>query len=313
MPTYLVHGFRWQRHLINIHIVRYDLEDAASDWIVAPASSVTLLNSFYTLYDFLPPSNPPPASYALPAPHAEVVVQDEAKVPRRLTKKNTRSRSSLSSSLSLRQKRPVSVDVATALKTNGENGSNGNGTRQISPDRPSDSTKSTSSLPSRKEGDKMPNFNDWSVVKLVEEYDPNDLKTVTAPCAYVGDYMVEVKTGISIEEETKKYEAMMRAEEEACVSSPGEPGTPGEGLSARDIRRKSRRLGWFEKLRDGLQKGGDIGWFVVVCGDEERDTGIAEDLSESTETGSDEGSGSRTPRSAGVRGFFSRKKSTSDE
>lgn len=152
-------------------------------------------------------------------------------------------------------------------------------------------------------------------MKLVEEYDPEDLKTVTAPYAYVGDYMVEVKTGISIEDEMKKYEAMMRAEEEACVSSPGEPGTPGEGLSARDIRRKSRRLGWFEKLRDGLQKGGDIGWFVVVCGDEERDTGIVEDMSESTETGSgsDEGSGSRTPRSAGLRGFFSRKKGTSEE
>src|SRR5271167_3724871 len=59
MPTYLVHGFRWPRAAIRIHIILFDLEDAASDWIVAPASAITILNSFYTLYDFLPPSHPP--------------------------------------------------------------------------------------------------------------------------------------------------------------------------------------------------------------------------------------------------------------
>jgi hypothetical protein len=32
----------------------------------------------------------------------------------------------------------------------------------------------------------------------------------------------------------------------------------------------SRKTGWFEKLRDQLQRGEDIRWFVVVCGDEER-------------------------------------------
>ncbi|KAF4624450.1 hypothetical protein G7Y89_g13718 [Cudoniella acicularis] len=306
MPTYLVHGFRWDRPTINIHIVRYDLEDAATDWIMAPATAITLLNSFYTLFDFLPPSNPPPASYPLPAPHAEVVVQDEVKGPRRLAKK----RSSLSSSFSLRQARPSSLSSAAILEQKGQNGNSGNvnGTRQISPDRPSNSTGSSTSTLPRKPGEKAPKFNDWSVVKLLEQYDLNDLETATAPYAYVGDYMIEIATGISIEEETKKYEAMMRAEEEACVSSPGEPGTAGQGLSARDIRRKSRRLGWFEKLRDGLHKGADIGWFVVVCGDEERDTGIVEDASVSTETGSEEDVALRTPKSAGLRGFFGRKK-----
>src|SRR5436190_19227360 len=62
MPTYLIHGFRWSRTKIRHHIIFYDLEDAAAEWIVAPASANTFLNSFYTLFDFLPPSHPPIAS-----------------------------------------------------------------------------------------------------------------------------------------------------------------------------------------------------------------------------------------------------------
>jgi exonuclease III len=73
-------------------------------------------------------------------------------------------------------------------------------------------------------------------------------------------------------------------------------------MSAREIRRKSRRLGWFEKLRDGLQKGADIGWFVVVCGDEER-AAPSLDVERTSEEDTDEEE-QRTPRSAGLRGFF---------
>jgi exonuclease III len=84
-------------------------------------------------------------------------------------------------------------------------------------------------------------------------------------------------------------------------------------LSARDIRRISRRLGWFEKLRDGLQKGADIGWFVVVCGDEERASPEIEIGTTSEDTEEED---LKTPRSAGLRSFFgtvSRKKSIPEE
>jgi hypothetical protein len=165
--------------------------------------------------------------------------------------------------------------------------------------------------------EKQQSFNDWSAIKLLEQYDPNDLEAVSQPYAYVGDYMVEVELGVSLNEEIAKYEARIKAEEGPL--SPGST-TPPEGISARDIRRKSKRLGWFEKLRDGLQKDADIGWYVVVVGDEERAA------PESCERGSlSTASGEellppppipalrKVPSSAKLRGFFSRKKTTLEE
>lgn len=34
MPTYLMHGFRWSRPLIRIHIILQNLDDAAAEWVV---------------------------------------------------------------------------------------------------------------------------------------------------------------------------------------------------------------------------------------------------------------------------------------
>ncbi|KAG9231622.1 hypothetical protein BJ875DRAFT_111613 [Amylocarpus encephaloides] len=327
MPTYLVHGFRWARPLIRIHIIKQDLEDAASEWIMAPATSVALLNSFYTQYDFLPPSSPPPATYPIAALQPESPVQEEPVQSPRLTKKNTSSRQSLRASFSFRKNCPAAVNTrpTTAPLTrqpstsNGLNGIHGNGTTRTDspPSRPSHSTTSnsnsnlsTSSAP-KKPTKKDPHFNTWSVIKLLEQYNLDDLNPPDSPYAYVADYILRVDLGISIADEINKYEAIQRAEE-ASVNNPASP--PGEGgLSAREIRRKSRRLGWFEKFRDELQKGADIGWYVVVCGDEERDTGMpsAEFIEGSISEDSAEEEVSRTPRSAGLRGFFGRKKSVS--
>ncbi|PBP27113.1 hypothetical protein BUE80_DR001854 [Diplocarpon rosae] len=226
MPTFLIHGFRWNRVHIRVHIILHDLEDAAPDWILAPATSVTLLNSFYTLFDFLPPSNPPPAEY------------------------------------------PIALDV----------------------------------------------------VKLLEQYNPENMESASQPYAYVADYMVEVLLGVSITEEMARYEAKVK-EEEARLSVPGTPGTPGTAgfppkatsqekaglisppLSSREIRKRSRRLGWFTKLRDALQAGEEIGWYVVVCGDQER---AAPSMVEAREEGSEEDEPQKAPRNAGLRGFFGR-------
>lgn len=50
MPTYLVHGFRWPRQLIRIHVVLQNLEDATSEWLVAPKTTLALLNNLNELY-----------------------------------------------------------------------------------------------------------------------------------------------------------------------------------------------------------------------------------------------------------------------
>ncbi|PSN61375.1 hypothetical protein BS50DRAFT_459448, partial [Corynespora cassiicola Philippines] len=50
MPTWLVHGFRWPRPSIRIHIILQNLEDAAPEWLMAPATSTTMTESFKTLY-----------------------------------------------------------------------------------------------------------------------------------------------------------------------------------------------------------------------------------------------------------------------
>ncbi|GAB7344442.1 hypothetical protein MBLNU457_2286t2 [Dothideomycetes sp. NU457] len=50
MPTYLVHGFRWPRPLIRIHIILQNLDDAAAEWLVAPGTTATLLENLEELY-----------------------------------------------------------------------------------------------------------------------------------------------------------------------------------------------------------------------------------------------------------------------
>ncbi|THW56104.1 hypothetical protein D6D20_08976 [Aureobasidium pullulans] len=50
MPTYLIHGFRWPRPLVRIHIILQNLDDAAAEWLIAPATTETLLDNFSELW-----------------------------------------------------------------------------------------------------------------------------------------------------------------------------------------------------------------------------------------------------------------------
>lgn len=50
MPTYLLHGFRWPRPLIRIHIILQNIDDAAAEWLVAPKTTLALLKNFNQLY-----------------------------------------------------------------------------------------------------------------------------------------------------------------------------------------------------------------------------------------------------------------------
>jgi hypothetical protein len=318
MPTYLIHGFRWQRQNIRIHVILNDLEDATPEWVLAPATSISILNSLYTTYDFLPPSNPPPMAYAhIPIPP---VPDDNPPEERPTTPKMKKSKSMVSlrsRSMGRKSKKPAEL----ALPVNGHGHAQGERKTSTSGSDHRPSTTSGSTHGQSAKPEKKPSFNEWSVVKLLEQYDPNDMTTVSQPYAYVADYMVEISLGVAITEEMAKYEAKMRSEDwPMSPATPGTPGTPGVGdlasrnrsssMSMRDMRRKSRRLGWFEKLRDGLQKGEDIGWHVVVCGDEERACPSVEGIRGRLEVDDDQQL--RTPRSAGFKGFF-RKRNVQEE
>ncbi|KAI9897035.1 hypothetical protein N3K66_008057 [Trichothecium roseum] len=87
----------------------------------------------------------------------------------------------------------------------------------------------------------------WSAVKLLEEWDLSEEKACSRPYAYLADYAV-------------------RLGDEAAA---GKKGT--EVAEIEEAKRAYAGGGeWFGKLRDGLQAGEEIGWYTVVCEDEER-------------------------------------------
>ncbi|KAM0250000.1 hypothetical protein ACHAQJ_008805 [Trichoderma viride] len=86
--------------------------------------------------------------------------------------------------------------------------------------------------------------NQSSAVKLLEEYDPEETSISARPFAYVADHVIRIDLSATVSEEIAKYEALVKERNEG---------------------------NWLEKLRDELQDGASIGWYVVVTGDAERD------------------------------------------
>ncbi|KAK4103741.1 hypothetical protein N658DRAFT_394596, partial [Parathielavia hyrcaniae] len=170
MPTYLCHGFRWQRRSVRVYVILQDLGDVSPEWIIPARSSRCILKSFYDIFDFLPYCSPNQGRYT--------------------------------------------------------------------PTRELDS---------------------WSAIKLLEEYDPHDLTAVSRPYAYVADYAVRVDLSCSIVDEIARYEQQQLQSAYPAIAIPSRGAPAGEGL------------GWFEQLRDQLQRGEEIRWYVVVNGDEVRD------------------------------------------
>lgn len=185
MPTYLLHGFRWSRPSIRIHIATHSLDDCAAEWLVLPSSALALLNSLHSIFDFLPPSPQPR--------HAPLA------------------------------------------------------------------------------------FNAWSAVKLLEQHDAA-APEVSQPYAYLGDYLLPVRLGADVGAVIAEYEARRQAE--ALPPPPPERAgdAPERELRSRgslgELRRRERQAGWIGKLRDALEPGGEVGWFVVVCDDEVRGDGV---------------------------------------
>ncbi|EEU40370.1 uncharacterized protein NECHADRAFT_105910 [Fusarium vanettenii 77-13-4] len=197
MPTYLCHGFRWHRRAIRIYVILNDLEDAASNWIIGPATSSSIIDQFYTSYDFLPEVAPPQqeASVSIKAKKDDEHLDDDLSLP-------------------------------------------------------------PSRVPPEHDGVLM---HSWSAVKLLEEYDPEDITTPCRPYAYVADYVVRVDLSVDVAGEMAKYYEKMAGED-----------------------------GWIVKLRDELQKGEPVRWYVVVCGDEVRDFPGESDDEESEEDSTSE-------------------------
>ena len=123
---------------------------------------------------------------------------------------------------------------------------------------------------------------DWSAVKLLEEYDPADLGSVSRPHAYVADYVVQVDLSVSVSDEMQRYEERVRSRKRnnfaedvddppMFFAPPPDKKTKTAKSSRSGGGGGTSNGGWFEKLRDQLQRGEDIRWYVVVNGDEVRD------------------------------------------
>ena len=50
MPVYLLHGFRWPRSKIRVHIILNNVDDAAPEYIFSPSTTTALLHSLSRLY-----------------------------------------------------------------------------------------------------------------------------------------------------------------------------------------------------------------------------------------------------------------------
>ncbi|KFX89722.1 hypothetical protein V490_06832, partial [Pseudogymnoascus sp. VKM F-3557] len=101
-------------------------------------------------------------------------------------------------------------------------------------------------------------FNAWSPVKLLEQHDPL-APAISEPYAYVGDALVRISLSADIGAEIAAYESRQ--------------GIRREGASVGELRRLEREEGWIGKLAEKMEPKERVGWFVVVCGDEERSFG----------------------------------------
>jgi hypothetical protein len=258
MPTYLCHGFRWQRRSVRVYVILQNLDDASPEWIIPAKSSQCILKSFYEVFEFLPYCSPKRGRYT---PTRELDSadgnsngngDDDSRIP------NSSNGSTKARSQSRGRNRSQSQSTHQSRSQSRAN------LQQPLPPLPTttDDSSSTSIL-----AEDDFSAQSWSAIKLLEEYDPNDLTAVSRPYAYVADYAVRIDLSCSIIDEIAKYEQKQLQSAHPAVSiSSGE--SPSESQ------------GWFEDLRDQLQHGEEIRWYVVVNNDEVRDW--ADEGSEST-------------------------------
>ncbi|KAL2267559.1 hypothetical protein VTJ83DRAFT_4836 [Remersonia thermophila] len=252
MPAYLCHGFRWQRRNIRVYVILQNLDDASPDWIIPARSSQYILGSFYEIFDFLPfcsPANGPYDPTREPGyDHDGRILDWTAGRDRSQSRARSRSQS---------QTRARSRSQSAAGRCHSRTQSRAG--PHLLPPLPI--TAADDDDESAAEGvDDDFAAQSWSAVKLLEEYDPRDLSAVSRPYAYVADYAVRIDLSCNIAEEIARYEQMQLQSSYPAI---GIPSSKNGGAVPEP--------GWFEKLRDELQRGEEIGWYVVVNNDEDRD------------------------------------------
>ncbi|KAJ8130021.1 hypothetical protein O1611_g3607 [Lasiodiplodia mahajangana] len=264
MPTYLCHGFRWHRKTVRYYIARHDIEDGATEWIVAPRSEAAIIEHFYSAYNFLPPVNPPSRNGPSPSfrKHHHAPSNDSSYVSR-----------TSSSEYHGSEDQSYSNGNGNGAKARSRSASR-RSSKSLSRPRTSGRDETTNSIPfpplpllsPSSIATKHSNyFDNTPPIKLLEEFDPKDESMASAPWAYVADYVIRVGTSVSIADEMFRYESRMKRDPNRAMHGPSdEYGRKVFGAS-------SKKAGWLEKLRDQLQRGESIRWYVVVCGDEERD------------------------------------------
>ncbi|XXG98280.1 hypothetical protein Hte_004603 [Hypoxylon texense] len=290
MPTYLCHGFRWHRRSIRYFVVIQNVDDAASEWIVARGSAEALLDQFYELFDFLPPCNRP-ARNVSPSPQR---IHSRPSTTTSNGTAHSRNYSHAGQGKEQKDKQPIlenghSRSSSGQHSQHGQHGPPPNGGKslgQLAKSKRRDDKNAIPPSPDPPEPDDSIPFNNWSVVKFLEEFDPSDLTVVSGEWAYVADYVVRIDTSVSVADEISRYEARMKTDPNKAMSG------PSDEASRRVNTFGNKNAGWFEQLRDKLQRTENIRWYVVVCGDEERAT---------PERGNDDYDGEDGSRAAGRR------------
>ncbi|KAJ4300408.1 hypothetical protein N0V88_003082 [Collariella sp. IMI 366227] len=273
MPTYLCHGFRWQRRSIRVYVILQNLDDASPEWIIPARSSRCILGSFYNIFDFLPYCSPKRGRYV---PAARDFESDE-------DTRGIKYTNGVSEARSRSQHSGRSYSHGTAQSRSQSRAKE----HEPLPSLPIDDESSGGNSSSSSSADDFL-AQSWSAVKLLEEYDPRDLTAVSRPYAYVADYAVRIDLSCSIIEEVTRYEQQQLASVHPAVSR----------LSKNPQTGQSTKPGWLEELRDQLQRDGEIGWYVVVNGDEVRDwpDEFAEESASATKATAGDGSGHQYPQ-----------------
>lgn len=261
MPAYLCHGFRWQRRSVRVFVVVQNLDDASPEWIIPARSSQCLLEAFYNLFDFLPYCVPPPRSNSVYGSSTLRTGGSDAA--------NSDDESYIVNGNGARSRSQSGAGHSVTASHKSRSQSRTRSRQQSNPPPPSSHvTLNAHGLPVEDEL----RAQDWSVVKLLEEYDPLNLDEVSRPYAYVADYAVRIDLSVSIFDEIARYEESVRAAHDPPITGlNSDEGAPGQSKKKSGKKVQGNGTGWFEKLRDQLQRGEEIRWYIVNNGDEVRD------------------------------------------
>ncbi|KAI9756444.1 MAG: Transcription initiation protein spt3 [Chaenotheca gracillima] len=115
-------------------------------------------------------------------------------------------------------------------------------------------------------------------LRLVEQHDESDTgrTAVAQPYAFVADQFIRVGLSVDVEEAMRIATGAMEGEGggvEATLNKGDRASVPDEGDlndPSSEAAKRKRRDAAFALLRDGIQTGEKIGWYIVWCGDEVR-------------------------------------------